>query len=134
MRISDWSSDVCSSDLTGPQPLTALKFIIHTHKAKSGLPIRGGLARVAAWAWMFKNFTLKDWVVFCETFGQPLRVGRYGPEASQKDRDVLFAAVANIASDCAAIIPKGMEIEFGRAEGASEIGRAACRERVGKNV
>src|SRR3546814_13872169 len=68
---------------------------------------------------MFKNFTLKDWVVFCETFGQPLRVGRYGPEASQKDRDVLFAAVANIASDCAAIIPKGMEIEFVRAEGAS---------------
>src|SRR3546814_19255168 len=68
---------------------------------------------------MFKNFTLKDWVVFCETFGQPLRVGRYGPEASQKDRDVLFAAVANIANDCAAIIPKGMEIEFGRAAGAS---------------
>lgn len=104
----------------GPsQPLPAPRFIVHTHQAKSGLPIRGGLARVAAWAWMFKHFAVKDWVVFAETYGQPVRLGRYGPEATAKDRDVLWQAVSSIASDCAAIIPKSMEIEFVRAEGAA---------------
>jgi phage gp29-like protein len=41
-----------------------------------------------------------------------MRVGRYGPEASDEEKTVLWRAVANIAGDCAAIIPKGMEIEF----------------------
>lgn len=103
----------------GFQPLTPFKWIVHTHKAKSGLPIRGGLARVASWSWMFKNFSQKDWTIFCEVYGQPLRVGRYEASASQEDKDILFRAVSSIAADCAAIIPKGMEIEFVRAEGSS---------------
>jgi phage gp29-like protein len=39
-------------------PLPPHKFIVHFHKAKSGLPIRTGLARAASWAWMFKTFIL----------------------------------------------------------------------------
>ena len=105
------------NDRGGADDLAPHKWIIHEHKAKSGLPIRGGLARAVAWAWMFKSFTVKDWVVFLEVYGQPLRIGRYGPEANQEDRDILFDAVMNIASDCGAIIPKSMEIEFVKAEG-----------------
>src|SRR5208282_3292162 len=50
----------------GSQPLAPFKFITHFGKAKSGLPIRGGLARIAAWAYLFKNYVLKDWVTFAE--------------------------------------------------------------------
>jgi phage gp29-like protein len=101
-----------SSYGSGRAELPAGKFIVHAHKAKSGLPIRGGLARAACWAWMFKSFSLKDWVVFAEAYGQPLRVGKYGPGASPAEKDALLAAVANIASDCAAIIPDSMLVEF----------------------
>lgn len=94
------------------QPLRPFSFIHATIKAKSGLPIRSGLARIAAWAWMFKAFTQRDWAIFTQTYGQPLRVGKYGPQASEADRDTLFRAVANIAGDCAAIIPEGMQIDF----------------------
>src|SRR3546814_13654261 len=31
MRISDWSSDVCSSDLEGDKPWVALEFVRHSH-------------------------------------------------------------------------------------------------------
>jgi phage gp29-like protein len=93
-------------------PLPAFKFIRAVMKAKSGLPIRSGIARVATWAWMFKAFTLRDWAIFVQNFGQPIRIGKYGPGATKEDRDVLFRAVANIAGDCAAIIPNGMEIDF----------------------
>lgn len=93
-------------------PLEPFKFIRHTVKAKSGLPVRSGIARIAAWGWMFKAFTQRDWAIFAQTYGQPVRIGRFDSNASAEDRSTLFRAVANIAGDCAAIVPKGMEIEF----------------------
>lgn len=92
--------------------LPAFKFIYSTMKAKSGLALRSGLARSAAWAWMFKAFTQRDWAIFTQTYGQPLRLGKYGAGATEEDKKTLFRAVANIAGDCAAIIPEGMDIDF----------------------
>ncbi len=59
-------------------PLIPHKFVVHRHKTKSGLTIRSGIARVACWAWMFKAFTVKDWAIFVQNYGQPIRVGKYG--------------------------------------------------------
>lgn len=98
---------------TGPdEPLEPFKFIQLSIKAKSGLPVRSGIARIAAWNWMFKAFTQRDWAIFTQTFGQPVRVGKFHAGASADDRATLFRAVANIAGDCAAIIPAEMELEF----------------------
>lgn len=97
---------------SGETPLVPFKFITTVIRAKSGLPIRSGLSRLVAWAWMFKAFTQRDWAIFSQTFGQPVRVGKYPSGASQDDKDTLFKAVANIAGDCAAIIPASMEIAF----------------------
>lgn len=94
------------------EPLPAYKFVQHIHSAKSGLPIRGGLARAVCWCWLFKNFDLKAWVGFAELFGQPIRVGKYGPNATREDKQVLLRAVTEIARDAAAIIPDSMMVEF----------------------
>ncbi|MBQ9406951.1 MAG: DUF935 domain-containing protein [Desulfovibrio sp.] len=93
-------------------PLAPAKFVTHVCRSKSGLPIRGGLARAAAWAWLFKNFDLKSWVLFCEIYGHPLRVGKYGPSATESDKKTLLRAVRNISSDHAAIVPDSMVLEF----------------------
>lgn len=93
-------------------PFPAFKFIYPRINAKSGLPIRSGLSRAAMWAYLFKAFTARDWAIFTQTYGQPLRVGKWGPGASESDKDTLFNAVANIAGDCAAIIPESMSIDF----------------------
>jgi len=94
------------------EPLPAFKFIYAQVQAKSGLPVRGGIARIAAWAWMFKAFTQRDWAIFAQTYGQPVRIGKFHEGATKEDKATLFRAVANIAGDCAAIIPQSMEIEF----------------------
>ncbi|WP_424682927.1 DUF935 domain-containing protein [Frateuria sp. YIM B11624] len=93
-------------------PLPAFKFIVHRPRLKSGLTIRGGLARIAAAAYMCKSFTLTDWMAFAEVFGMPLRIGRYSPGALPEDINTLITAVANIGTDAAAILPKSMEIQF----------------------
>jgi phage gp29-like protein len=94
------------------QPLAPFKFITHITRAKAGLPIRGGLARVAMWNYLFRNYILKDWVTFLEVYSQPLRLGKYGPGATEQDKRALLNAVANIGTDAAAIIPESMMIEF----------------------
>jgi phage gp29-like protein len=93
-------------------PLPPRKFITHIHRSKSGLPIRGGLARPASWAYMFQNFTVKSWAIFLEVYGHPLRLGKYENGASKEDKAILLKAVRNIAADAAAIIPSTMDIEF----------------------
>jgi len=98
-------------DNAGPQPLRPDTYVIHIAKAKSGLAIRGGLARLAAWAYLFKNFSLKDWSIFLEAYGHPLRLGRYGPSSSLEDRLTLLRAARQIGVDMAAIIPKDMDLE-----------------------
>ncbi len=103
--------------------LQPFKFICHVPKIKSGIPIRGGLARLVAWAYMCKGYTVKDWLAFAEVFGMPFRVGKYGNSASEEDKAVLRRAVANIGSDAAATIPESMLIEFiesGGKQGSAE--------------
>lgn len=94
------------------ETLPAFRFIYAAIQAKSGITLRSGLARVAAWGWMFKAYTQRDWAIFTQTYGQPLRVGKYGISASKEEKDTLFRAVSNIAGDCAAIVPDSMMIEF----------------------
>ena len=102
-------------DEAGPVEGVALepfKFITHRARMKSGLTYRGGLARVVAFGWMCKAYTFKDWMSFIETYGLPLRIGKYGPEATKDDVAKLYQAVANIGTDAAAVLPKSMEIAF----------------------
>lgn len=102
-----------------PLPLPDNKFITHFAPAKSGLPIRGGLARAAAWGYIFKNYAIKDWLAFMEVYGLPLRVGKYAPGTAETDIAILERAVAQIGQDAGAVIPQSMMIEFVQAAGAA---------------
>ena len=88
------------------------KFLLHLHRSKSGNVVRSGITRQVAFLWLYATYTQKDWALFTQAYGMPIRVGRYGTEASEGDKRTLWRAVASIAGDVAAIIPKSMEIEF----------------------
>jgi phage gp29-like protein len=104
-------------------PLAPYKFIVHMPVIKSGIPIRNGLARLAAWAFMCSGYTVKDWMAFAEVFGMPLRLGKYGSGATPSDIDILKMAVANLGSDAAAVFPDSMQVELveaAKAAGAND--------------
>lgn len=118
-RWFTWDRDTLSqvrlrdeADMMNGIELAPYKFIVHIPKLKSGIPIRGGFARLAAWAYMCKGYTVKDWLAFAEVFGMPFRMGKYGPGAGKDDIDILKMAVANLGSDAAAVFPESMQIEF----------------------
>lgn len=93
-------------------------FITHTPSILTNLPLRSGLARPIAWAFIVQSFTLQDWAAFSEIYGIPFRVGRYGPQASEDDKRTLLWAVRSIANDGAAIMPTGMEFEMMSVQGS----------------
>ena|ERR1700756_1958170 len=115
---TQWGHEIGIQPAT--QPLAPFKFITYIHRQKAGLPIRGGLARVAIWNYLFSQYVLKDWMIFAEVYGQPMRLGRYGPGATENDKAALMRAVANIGTDAAAIIPQSMAIEFVESKGGGQ--------------
>jgi phage gp29-like protein len=95
-------------------------WVQHIHRSKSGYPGRNGLARVLAWPFLFKNYSVRDLAEFLEIYGLPLRLGKYPSGASDKEKSTLLQAVMSIGHNAGGIIPKGMEIEFQEAaKGAS---------------
>jgi phage gp29-like protein len=103
--------------LTEAEPINGeimppFKMVYHRYKARSGYDTRAGVLRVCAWMYLFKNYSIKDWVAFSEVFGMPLRLGKYDSGASQSDKDALVAAIQSLGSDAAGIISKSTEIEF----------------------
>ena len=107
------------------EPLPAFKFITHVFRAKSGLPIRGGFARLVAWFYLFANYSIRDWMQFVETYGQPVRIGKFPPNATEPDKQVLLRALSNLGSDAAAMIPESMLIELIETRGSSGSGTSS---------
>ncbi len=99
-------------ELTGEVGLEPGKWIIHEPFLKAGVPIRGGLARPAAWAHLFKSMSVKDWVIFAETYGHPLRLGRYPAGSSETEKAALLDALRALGADAAAIAPTDAVIEM----------------------
>lgn len=103
------------------ETLRQFGWISHIAKAKSGYLARNGLARVLAWPFLFKNYSVRDLAEFLEIYGLPMRLGKYPAGASDREKLTLLRAVMSIGHNAGGIIPKGMEIEFEKAaDGASD--------------
>jgi phage gp29-like protein len=88
------------------------KFVVHRHRARSGATPRGGLIRPCSYMYLFKNYDLKDWVIFNDLYSVPMRVGKYKSGAGQPEKDALKQAVFNIGIDAAAVISDTTVIEL----------------------
>ena len=93
-------------------PLEPFRWIVHRPSLRPGIPARGGLARPVAALFCLASWSLADWAGWLENYGRPVRLGKYGPGASEEDRAVLQRAVSMIGSDAAATIPESMAIEL----------------------
>lgn len=104
-----------------PEPLKPGVWCIHKHKAKSGYIEQAALFRVLAWTYAYKAYNVMDMQRFLETYGLPLRIGKYPDGITEQQRNELLRAVRNIGSDGAGIISQQMAIEFIEAKNAGRI-------------
>lgn len=99
-------------DYANGKSIAGMGFITHIPKLKTGITTRSGLVRLAAVEHMCRSFSRSDWMAYSELFGMPIRVGKYGANASEEDQKILKLAVASLGSDAAAILPESMKIEL----------------------
>jgi phage gp29-like protein len=87
------------------------KFIVHTPHSVSGHPQRGGLLRVTAMAYLAKNLALKDWMIFAEVFGMPVRIARYEPNATPDEKRELLDMLESLGANAAGIFSRAVELQ-----------------------
>lgn len=144
-KLLRWDQDDVLRIVTEDSPIGISppphKFIFHYYKAKSGHPSRAGILRVCAWMYLFKNYTIKDWVSFIEVFGLPLRLGKYAAGASEEDKEALWQALVKMGTDAAGMIPDGTSIDFittdagkGSSNGIYETMARYCDEQISKAI
>ncbi len=88
------------------------KFIVHAPHAVGGHSSRGGLLRVTSLAFLAKHFAIKDWLIFAEVFGMPVRIARYAPNASVEEKRELIGMLKQLGADATAIFSKAVDIEI----------------------
>lgn len=93
-------------------PLQPFGWITHVHRASSGYIERAALFRTLVWPYLFKNYSVGDLAEFLEIYGIPLRVGKYPPGSSEKEKLTLLRALQAIGHNAAGIMPDGMMMEF----------------------
>lgn len=93
--------------------LEANKWVVHQVKATSGYATQVQLMRTVLWMYLFKNFGWKAFVIYCEVFGLPLRLGKYpSGTVDEKALNELRTAVRSLGTDAAGIFPDNMQIEI----------------------
>lgn len=94
------------------EALNPFGWVTHIHKAKSGYLERTALFRQLVWTYLFKNYSVGDLAEFLEIYGIPVRIGKYPPNAGEKEKATLLRALVGIGHNAAGIIPDGMLIDF----------------------
>lgn len=85
-----------------------------------GLPIRGGLARLAAITELCRHLALESWLAFAESYGAPVRIAkaddRFFPEdATQRAayvEDLQDKLRSLLGADACAVLPKSVDMEL----------------------
>lgn len=97
-------------------PLEDGRWIRHEVQDTAGSTSAGAaLGRVLAWPYLFRNYAIKDWIIFAERCGAPIRTAKYRPGTSEADLVVLYKALQQLGVDAAAMIPEGTSIDFTQA-------------------
>lgn len=94
------------------EDLAPWSWVCHKDKARSVPLARAARMRAVVWFYCFKRWSWKDWAIFVERFGMPMRIGKYSPNASDKEKNALMQAVLQLGRDAAAILPSLSTIEL----------------------
>jgi SPP1 gp7 family putative phage head morphogenesis protein len=87
-----------------PKALNQANFILK----QRDFPVYQSLLKYYA----FYSFALNNWASFTETFGKPIRIGKYTPGTSTSEKNELWKMLQSMGSDLAAMISENTAMEF----------------------
>jgi phage gp29-like protein len=108
------------------------EFVMYRSSLRPGKGREGGLWRPAAWLYLFKHFTLCEWMEFAEIYGKPFRVAYYN---RKEERDAIYQAMLDLGANAAGAFPIGTVIDLKEANRTSAVDvykhlREACNDEM----
>jgi phage gp29-like protein len=88
------------------------KWIVHQPRALPGRHFEGGLLRASALLYLAQNLSFKDWLIYSQIAGMPVRVGRFEPGTPEADKQQLLKMLESLGTDAVAILSKNIELQM----------------------
>lgn len=96
------------------------KWIIHKPRVTPGRHFEGGLLRASALLFLAQNLSLKDWLIYSQIAGMPVRVAQFEPGTPDDDKDKLLRMLERMGTDAVAVLSKNVELKFLEAAASGE--------------
>jgi phage gp29-like protein len=88
------------------------KWIVHQPRATPGRHFEGGLLRASVLLYLAQNLSFKDWLIYSQIAGMPVRVGRFEPGTPEADKQQLLKMLESLGTDAVAILSKNIELQM----------------------
>lgn len=108
-----WADELRFNDGTADGvALASFGWIVHRHDARTADLTQSALYMACAWPFLFRVFSIGDWLEFLEVYGYPIRIGTYRLGATPEERRSLMRAVVDIGRRAGGIVPEGSKIDL----------------------
>ncbi|MBL8878146.1 MAG: DUF935 family protein [Phycisphaerales bacterium] len=88
------------------------KWLVFAPSARMGRPFEGGLLRASLLLFLAQNLSFKDWLVFSQVAGMPVRVAQFDPGVSEADRQQVLRMLQSLGTEAVAAFTKNIELKF----------------------
>jgi phage gp29-like protein len=89
-----------------------LKWVVHQPRPMPGRPFSGGLLRASAPLYVAQNLSFKDWLIFSQIAGMPVRVAQFEPGTPDADKQQLLRMLETLGTDAVAVFSKNVELKL----------------------
>lgn len=88
------------------------KWVVHKPQPRPGRHFDGGLLRASALMYLAQNLSFKDWLIFSQIAGMPLRVAQFEPGTPESDKQELLRMLEALGTDAVAVLGKNIDLKF----------------------
>lgn len=88
------------------------KWIVHQPQQMPGRRFDNGLLRVSALLFLAQNLSFKDWLIYSQIAGMPVRIAQFDQGTSEAEQQRLLQMLQALNSDAVAVVNKGVELKF----------------------
>jgi phage gp29-like protein len=88
------------------------KWIVHQPRAALGRNFDGGLLRASALLYLAQTLSFKDWLIYSQIAGMPVRVAQFEPGTPEADKQQLLKMLEALGTDAVAVLGKNVDLKF----------------------
>ncbi|MCG3127297.1 MAG: hypothetical protein CHACPFDD_02155 [Phycisphaerae bacterium] len=88
------------------------KWIVHVPRSQAGRHFDAGLLRASVPLYVAQSLSFKDWLIFSQIAGMPLRVAQFEPGTPEADKAELLRMLQSLGTDAVAVISKSVDLKL----------------------